>query len=153
MKTKLRSFARICAIPTLFALSSARAQTVVQEWVQYYGGGKPTAIAVDTNGDVVVTGDSWNGMNNDYATIKYSNAGVALWTNRYELMQIDSSPAITVDISGRVFVTGTSRVCPRCSVTQRSLIQAPGRHFGQIVSTAATLTQRRLRRTPAAKCS
>jgi hypothetical protein len=38
---------------------------------------------VDGSGDVFVTGSSYNGSSDDYVTINYSNAGVTLWTNRY----------------------------------------------------------------------
>ena len=66
------------------------------------------AIALDGSGNVIVTGKSAGGGNSDdYATIKYSNAGVPLWTNRYSTLG-DSSSAndVRVDSSGNVFVTG-----------------------------------------------
>jgi hypothetical protein len=68
------------------------------------------AVAVDTNGDVFVTGYSGNGFSTDYATIKYSGAGVPFWTNRYNGPQnnTDQATAITVDTSGKVIVTGFS---------------------------------------------
>jgi uncharacterized delta-60 repeat protein len=69
------------------------------------------AVAVDTNGDVYVTGsstgsDSWD----DYATIKYSSAGVPLWTNRYNgpANGGDLPTAMVLDASGNVYVTGHS---------------------------------------------
>ena len=41
-------------------------------------------MAVDSSGNVFVTGYSrGSGGDDDYATIAYSSAGVALWTNRY----------------------------------------------------------------------
>ena len=45
----------------------------------------PSALAVDTNGNVYVTGTftSNNGGHYDWATIKYSTEGVALWTNTF----------------------------------------------------------------------
>jgi hypothetical protein len=71
-----------------------------------------TAIKVDGNGNVVVTGYSADsgGINTDYATIKYSTAGVALWTNRYNgpANDLDQPTALAVDGSGNVFVTGWS---------------------------------------------
>lgn len=71
------------------------------------------ALAVDVNGDVIVTGSSGNGFNaSDFATIKYSSAGVPLWTNRYDGPgnDFDSANAVAVDSDGNAFVTGTTRV-------------------------------------------
>lgn len=64
------------------------------------------AIAVDGNGNVLVTGSA----SSDYATIKYSNDGVPLWTNRFNgsRNESDQANAIAVDDSGNVFVTGQS---------------------------------------------
>jgi len=83
-------------------------------WTNYYNGpGDGTdgasAMVLDANGNVFVTGSSGGiGTLSDYVTIKYSNAGVPLWTNRYNgTGNGDDSPAaITVDASGNVFVTG-----------------------------------------------
>jgi hypothetical protein len=87
-------------------------------WTNSYNGpgnaaDYPVALAVDRNDDVVVTGYSLNapaGLNYDYATVKYSGAGAALWTNRYEGpgAGADYAAAEAVDSSGNVFVTGSS---------------------------------------------
>jgi hypothetical protein len=69
------------------------------------------AVAVDGSGDVVVTGESSiGGSGYDYATVKYSRAGVPLWTNRYNgaASRDDSAKAVAVDSSGNVYVTGYS---------------------------------------------
>jgi uncharacterized delta-60 repeat protein len=74
-----------------------------------YNGAK--AVAVDTSGNVFVTGISrGSGVYNDYATIKYSGAGVPLWTNRFNGTAggDDWAVAVAVDASGNVFVTGYS---------------------------------------------
>lgn len=86
-------------------------------WTNRYNGpgnsiDSAKAIAVDASGDVLVTGSSaaLAGFppNYDYLTIKYSSAGVALWTNRYQGPDSDYAEAIAVDNAGNVFVTGAS---------------------------------------------
>ncbi len=69
------------------------------------------AIAVDTNGNVYVTGESYAPATYyDYATIKYNSSGVQQWARRYsyEGNWSDEGKAITVDDSGNVYVTGRS---------------------------------------------
>ena len=71
----------------------------------------PSGIAVDNNGNVVVTGDSSGDISiRDFATIKYSGAGVPLWTNRYNGWPNANEFAggIAIDGSGSVFVAGSS---------------------------------------------
>jgi len=83
-------------------------------WTNRYDGGAngsdfAYATAVDSNGNVFVTGDSYNDISPpDYATIKYSSAGVPLWTNRYDGGSDDYAYAMAVDSSGNVIVTGMS---------------------------------------------
>ena len=88
-----------------------------QQWVSRYNGGTrsddyATAIAVDSSGNVYVTGDSLGvgDVNPDYATIKYDSAGQQQWVSRYDgpANAADSAEAIAVDSSGNVYVTGES---------------------------------------------
>lgn len=61
------------------------------------------------SGNVVVKGKSvGNGSIYDYATIKYSSAGVLLWINRYNGLGNgdDIAQAVDVDGSGNSYVTG-----------------------------------------------
>jgi uncharacterized delta-60 repeat protein len=90
----------------------------VPAWTNRYGGpgngdDGANAVAVDGSGNVIVTGGSIGiGSSSDYATIKYSSTGVALWTNRYNgpANASDSPSAVAVDRSGNVFVTGGAGV-------------------------------------------
>lgn len=87
-------------------------------WTNRYGGsanGDDFArdVAMDAIGNVFVTGDTVRGGSvglNDYATIKYSPAGVPLWTNLYNGTgdNSDLAYALALDGAGNVFVTGFS---------------------------------------------
>lgn len=69
-----------------------------------------SAVAVDVGGNVIVTGISYNGLSYDYTTIKYSSAGLPLWTNCYNGSGngTDLARAIVVDGGGNAFITGAS---------------------------------------------
>jgi uncharacterized delta-60 repeat protein len=85
-------------------------------WTNRYNGpGNSTdhanALAVDGSNNVIVTGYSTSsGSGNDYATIKYSSAGVPLWISRYNGPGNgdDEATAVAVDRSGNAIVTGFS---------------------------------------------
>ena len=85
-------------------------------WTNIYVGptanGYGSAIAVDKNDNVFVTGTSNDSFNPDYATVAYSSSGVPIWTNRYNgpANKGDKAWAVAVDSSGNVFVTGYSEV-------------------------------------------
>ena len=93
-----------------------------QLWLkQYNGPGNredcAQAIALDGSGNVYVTGSSagadLEGDYCDYATIKYSSAGVQLWVERYDGPgewgdSDDGANAIAADKSGNIYVTGSS---------------------------------------------
>ncbi len=75
-------------------------------WVRRYNGpgnwyDLAHAIAVDSSGNICVTGESGG----DYATIKYDSSGNELWVRRYNN---GYAYAIAVDISGNIYVTGGS---------------------------------------------
>jgi hypothetical protein len=86
----------------------------VQQWVKRYnntsGDDEATSIAVDSSGNVYVTGRSQGATGFDYATIKYNSAGAQQWVRRYDNSNGDDEAAgIAVDSSGNVYVTGRSQ--------------------------------------------
>ncbi len=92
----------------------------VQEWIDRYNGPAgnfdvPRAIVSDAAGNVYVTGASrsyggiW-GDQDDFATIKYSPAGIKQWITRYNAPAngYDQATALAVDAAGNVYVAGRS---------------------------------------------
>jgi uncharacterized delta-60 repeat protein len=84
-------------------------------WVQRYNGpgnnwDAATALAIDTSGNVYVTGESYGSNFFDYVTIKYNSSGVQQWVARYNGPgnSDERANAIAVDASGNVYVTGYS---------------------------------------------
>ncbi len=83
-------------------------------WLRRYNGPSSDwtyAIAVDSSGNVYVTGHSWGiGTDLDYATIKYYPNGDTAWVRRYDGPgnSYDEAHAMAVDSSGNVYVTGMS---------------------------------------------
>ena len=69
-----------------------------------------SAMVVDLAGNIYVTGTTFNGLNADFLTVKYSAAGAILWrtiTNGIANGN-DIAYAIALDPSGNVFVTGST---------------------------------------------
>jgi hypothetical protein len=87
-----------------------------QLWLARYDGpahgmDRATAIALDSNENVLVTGFSFGVSTSfDYATLKYDPNGNQMWVARYDgpAHGADQAAAIAVDTFGRVNVTGQS---------------------------------------------
>jgi hypothetical protein len=138
----LRVLIRLSIVLASFVL--AFTATAQEAWVaRYKGPGNSNdvayAVAVDTSGNVYVTGFSvGSGTGTDYATIKYNASGAQQWVARYngpgndndyatikynpsgQQQRIarynnglvngdDSAQSIAVDASGNVYVTGLAR--------------------------------------------
>src|SRR5690349_5721888 len=100
--------------PILFLLA-ATLTVHAQSWTNRFRGFddvnySPVAMVTDHSGNVIVTGGADSGTNSVYITIKYSNAGVPLWTNRYAGPGggYDNPAALAVDGADNAIVTGTS---------------------------------------------
>lgn len=117
LTTRLASIVNITAVTLALCLAEAVAQSGVSVWTNRFqrqsgfSEDLSRALVVDGSGNVIVTGESWDGTSDDYATIKYSNAGIPLWTNFYRgsVNGSDNAKAVGVDSSGNVFVTGYSQ--------------------------------------------
>ncbi|MFC2168717.1 SBBP repeat-containing protein [Acidobacteriota bacterium] len=73
-----------------------------------------TAITVDDEGNVYVTGYSYRGVqwkHSDYITIKYDSSGNEVWNARYDARRNgnDEAYAIAVDSARNVYITGKSQ--------------------------------------------
>lgn len=84
------------------------------DWaVKYNGNGDSydlgQDIAVDDSLNVYITGYTTSPANNkDFLTLKYSSVGDRIWTNTYNVSGGDDrSNAITLDITGNVYITGS----------------------------------------------
>ena len=89
------------------------------QWESRYNGpvndlDRPKALAVDTSGNVYVTGFITTlvvedeGTLTDIATIKYNASGVQQWVIIYNRKGRDIANALAVDGSGNVYITGMS---------------------------------------------
>jgi hypothetical protein len=75
----------------------------------------PEDVAVDNEGNIVVTGSSEGQASPwDYLTVKYDAQGETLWTRRYNgtANGWDEARGGAVDSDGNVYVTGLSYVAP-----------------------------------------
>jgi hypothetical protein len=115
-----------CALPRLhilifliaFSACAASVQAQIQQaWVAHYNNGitngtnQALKMALDTSGDIYVTGFSQNSNTNlGYVTIKYRPNGNQIWAARYDST---NSPTATpssfaIDTSNNVIVTGSA---------------------------------------------
>uniref|UniRef100_A0A7V2ZIU6 T9SS type A sorting domain-containing protein n=1 Tax=Ignavibacterium album TaxID=591197 RepID=A0A7V2ZIU6_9BACT len=86
-----------------------------QQWVSIYNGignetDKAYSIAVNDDGSVYLTGESFGNGSRDIVTIKYNFSGVQQWVQRYngQSNYSDYGKSLAVDEAGNVYVGGTT---------------------------------------------
>lgn len=82
-------------------------------WTNRYTSGSGSdcqaqAVAVDREGNVIVTGDVNGTLGRACAILKYSAAGVPLWTNAFARGGFTAAAAVVTDTNNNIFVAGTS---------------------------------------------
>ena len=88
----------------------------VQQWASSYNGPYANgtdlgfSVRADGNGNVYMTGLSWGGAWQDYATVKYNSSGVQQWVSRYVGPNWDWAYQLRPDKYANVYVTGFSTV-------------------------------------------
>lgn len=73
------------------------------------------SMALDSKGNIYVTGDSSSDSGRNYATVKYDNNGNQLWVAQYsgqESGDDNYDSKLVLDPSGNVYVTGRSIIPP-----------------------------------------
>lgn len=82
-------------------------------WVRQYNGGFDDfahTVACDNEGNLVVTGASYNGTDFDCFTIKYTSNGDTVWTRRFDSGGSDFARDVAVDSADNVIIVGSSRL-------------------------------------------
>lgn len=86
-----------------------------EQWTEIYnrpmnGNDEATALALKSDTEIVVTGTSSNGTNDDYTTIKYSDNADLIWSISYDGGMNDKAADIAIDNLGGIIVAGQSQV-------------------------------------------
>lgn len=86
----------------------------IQQWIKSYNGignldDVPVGLGIDNNANVYVSGKSFNGVDDDYVTIKYNSTGTQMFLQTYDGGLNDRPAAMQTDALGNTYVTGRSK--------------------------------------------
>src|SRR5580658_2428637 len=116
-RTPPRGWWRILIAGLVASVACTTHAQIQQAWVARYNNGitngtnQAVKMALDTGGNIYVTGFSQNTNSNlGYVTIKYAPNGNQLWLTRYDSNIYTSAKptAMVLDSSNDVFVTGSA---------------------------------------------
>lgn len=128
----------VCAIFLFFLNSVFVAQTPSWQWLNKLGGAgadNATGIATDNFGNVFVCGHYYssvlsigsttltNNGNYDFYLTKYDNSGNVVWAKSFGGNYDDIATAVSVDLAGNVFVTG-SFISPTLAIAAYTLVNS-----------------------------
>ncbi len=113
MKKTKQKILRLIVFLSFIQLSTVLTAQVVPniDWVQHYVWRDSTdnsSTTLDADNNVYVTGYAFTGVDRDLIVLKYDSLGTLLWSNTYDNGGDDVGTGIKVDITGNVFVCGTS---------------------------------------------
>lgn len=87
-------------------------ETGETKWVTTYDSGngddKPSSIAIDENGSIIVSGRKNNGINLDRRVAAYSPTGTEKWDKQYDGSGFDEADSVAIDAYGDVIAVGES---------------------------------------------
>ena len=90
-----------------------------KQWTKQLGSSgrdSANAIAIDSSGNLYVTGMTFGGLDwntnsgsNDLFVVKYNSSGTKQWTKQYGTGQYDEARGVATDSSGNVYVVGGTK--------------------------------------------
>lgn len=117
LKSKSKIIKVIIFLLMIISFSNQAFSQLGEDWVRRYNfdkDDKAQAMVIDREGNIIITGLS-EGKNSgkDFLTIKYSQDGDEVWSQRYEgfgesYISNDEARAIAVDEKNNIYVTGSS---------------------------------------------
>ncbi|MBU1166830.1 isopeptide-forming domain-containing fimbrial protein, partial [Patescibacteria group bacterium] len=79
--------------------------SVWERWVDQSASDQAHGVAVDSNNNIIVTGEVLNGALPDYYTVKYNSSGTLLWAKQKNV-GYDQAWGVAVDSSDNIIIAG-----------------------------------------------
>lgn len=107
--------------------TAKHSSTGVLLWSVIHGGGSGTDrgrnIHITPSGEVYVCGQTFNGVDDDYSVINYSNSGNLLWSYSFNSGNADLFKSSILDVNENIIITGNSAPATNLLETQIQTIQ------------------------------